>query len=254
MKYHSKIKEGGWDDSHRQWPLPSLPWVMQQTWNDLLFAHYPIKMDKLRSLVPEALTIDSFDDVGWIGIVPFQITKSRMKAVPPIPGISAFPELNVRTYVSVDGKPGVYFISMDTTNLLAVSGARTLYHLPYVVADMNVSYKEEFVNYDSKRLDDSGALLNCSYKPISDPYYPQKGLFDEWMAERYCLYTVNGSEEVKRCDILHEPWQLQIAEADFNLNTMLSHQSIFVENNAPILHFSKRKKVRIWPLVNPYKE
>lgn len=254
MGYHSDLDGSVWNDSHRQWSLPNLPWVMQQTWNDLLFAHYPIKIEKLRSLVPDSLTIDTFDGVGWVGIVPFHITKSRVKGVPPIPGMAAFPELNVRTYVSLDGKPGVYFLSMDATNLLAVAGARTLYHLPYVVADMNVSYSNGFINYDSKRLDESGAVLNCRYRPISEAYYGQKGTFDEWMAERYCLYTVNGSGNLKRCDILHQPWQLQKAEAEFYMNTMLSNQSIFVENPEPILHFSKEKKVRMWPLVNPYKE
>lgn len=162
--------------------------------------------------------------------------------------------MNVRTYVSHDGKPGVYFLSMDATNLLAVGGARTLYHLPYVVADMHVSKRNGFINYESKRLDESGAVFNCRYRPISDPYYGQKGTFDEWMAERYCLYTVNRNGDLKRCDILHQPWQLQKTEAEFCMNTMLSNQSIFVENPEPILHFSKEKKVRMWPLVNPYKE
>lgn len=90
MGYHAKLDESGWDDSHRQWSLPNLPWVMQQTWNDLLFAHYPIKIEKLRSLVPDSLTIDTFDGVGWVGIVPFHITKCRVKGVPPIPGMAAF--------------------------------------------------------------------------------------------------------------------------------------------------------------------
>src|SRR5438477_2611898 len=104
---------------------------MEQTWNDLLFAHWPITPEVLRSLVPEALQLDKFDGRCWVGVSPFYMTGVRPRFAPPIPGVSAFPELNVRTYVSVDKKSGVYFFSLDAASRLAVWTARATFHLPY---------------------------------------------------------------------------------------------------------------------------
>lgn len=239
-----------WDDSHRQWRLPRLPWTMKQTWNDLLFAHYPIKLEVLRKLVPDLLPLDSFNGMGWIGVVPFHMTDIRLRGLPPIPGTDRFPELNVRTYVTLNGKPGVYFFSLDATNRLAVKVAQMFYHLPYLAADINVQHDGTKIDFESRRRSDADVNLMCSYRPISKPYYAAKGSFDYWMTERYCLYTLNKRGVPLRCDILHEPWQLQHAKAEFRHNTMLSKQGIQVDNEMPIVHFSKKIVVRMWPLVH----
>ena len=243
---HSNVNQ--WDDSHRSWSLPGLPWTMKQTWNDLLFAHYPIKMEVLRKLVPDVLPLDSFDGMGWIGVVPFHMTDIRLRGMPPIPGTDRFPELNVRTYVTVDGKPGVYFFSLDATNLLAVKTAQTVYYLPYKHAEMSVNRSGDVIDYKSKRKN-GNHTFECTYKPISEPYFAEKGSFDEWLTERYCLYTLNKNGIPLRCDILHRPWPLQHAEAEIKVNTMLTKQGISVENDKPILHFAKKLEVRMWPLV-----
>jgi len=250
MEERMNLKKAPWDDGHRLWPLPNLPWIMKQTWNDLLFAHYPIKLEVLQALVPNVLPLDSFNGVGWIGVVPFHMTGIRMRGLPPLPGTDRFPELNVRTYVTIDGKPGVYFFSLDAANQLAVWGAKAFYHLPYVYADMTVKRNGASIGYESKRRSGDDAQFVCSYRPISEPYHAAKGSFDEWMSERYCLYTLNKKGVPLRCDILHQPWLLQHAEAEFSQNTMLSKQGIQVESDQPILHFSKRIEVRIWPLVH----
>ncbi|WP_342504876.1 DUF2071 domain-containing protein [Sporosarcina sp. FSL K6-2383] len=249
MEEHTDLKQAGWNDSHRLWPLPHLPWTMQQTWNDLLFAHYPIKLEVLQKLVPAILPLDSFNGMGWIGIVPFHITDIRLRGLPPIPGVARFPELNVRTYVTIDGKPGVYFFSLDADNRLAVEVAKLFYHLPYMNADMMVRQNGSTIDYESRRRSGNDANFECSYRPISEPYYAVKGSFDEWMSERYCLYTLNNKGAPFRCDILHRPWLLQHAEAEFSQNTMLSKQGILVESDQPLLHFSKKIEARMWPLV-----
>src|SRR5690348_14257143 len=117
--------------AHRPWPVPSGPWIMVQTWNGLLFAHWPVPPQVLRPLVPRELPLDTFQGSCWLGITPFQITGVRARGLPPIPGLSRFPELNVPTYVGLDDKPGVFFFSLDAANLPAVCGARVFYHLPY---------------------------------------------------------------------------------------------------------------------------
>src|SRR5687768_11161807 len=88
--------------SHRPWPMPDRPWVMTQTWHDLLFSHWPVDPAMIRAHVPTGLELDLFDGRAWIGVVPFHMTNVAPRAVPALPGLSAFPELNVRTYVRVD--------------------------------------------------------------------------------------------------------------------------------------------------------
>src|SRR5690554_1769026 len=105
---------------HRPWPLPAHRWTWRQTWCDLLFAHWPIDAKKLRPLVPEALTIQEYDGTSWIGVVPFRMEGVMLRPLPDLPWLSAFPELNVRLYVEYGGKPGVWFLSLDATNPLAV--------------------------------------------------------------------------------------------------------------------------------------
>ena len=247
-----KTQKDQWDDSHRPWPLPNLPWTMRQIWSDLLFAHYPIKFEVLRKLVPEVLHLDSYNGMCWIGIVPFRMSGVRLRGLPPIPGTDQFPELNVRTYVTLDGKPGVYFFSLDAANWLAVKGAKTLYHLPYWYSKMKIKNSGANVEFESKRQHDPEIELACSYRPISEPFQATKGSFEEWMVERYCFYTLNSSGVPLRCDILHEPWILQKAEAEFRQNSILSKQGITVESDVPILHFAKNIEVRAWPLVHHF--
>nr|WP_262365958.1 DUF2071 domain-containing protein [Bacillus sp. E214] len=235
-----KLDKNQWDDSHRPWALPNLPWTMKQTWSDLLFAHYPIKYEVLRKLVPEVLPLDSYNGICWIGVVPFRMSGIRLRGLPPIPGTDQFPELNVRTYVILNGKPGVYFFSLDASNWLAVKGARTLYHLPYWYTDMKIQTNDTNIEFKSKRLHDHEIELACSYRPISEPFQAAKGSFEEWMAERYCFYTLNLSGVPLRCDILHDPWILQEAEAEFSKNSVLSKQGIDINGEMPIFHFAKK--------------
>ena len=252
MEKYLKTRIDQWDDSHRPWALPNLPWTMKQTWSDLLFAHYPIKFELLRKLVPEVLDLDSYNGMCWVGVVPFRMSGIRLRGLPPIPGTDQFPELNVRTYITLDGKPGVYFFSLDAANLLAVRGARTLYYLPYWYSDMEIKNSGSNIIFKSKRLHDPDIELACSYRPISEPFKVTKGSFEEWMVERYCFYTLNSSGVPLRCDILHEPWTLQEAEAEFSTNSILSKQGIDVDSHVPIFHFAKKLEVRAWPLVHHF--
>lgn len=147
----STVQKNKWDDSHRPWPLPSAPWTMRQIWCDLLLAHYPISYDALRKLVPPTLPLDAYEGMCWISVVPFRMSGIRVRGLPVIPGTSGFPELNVRTYVIIDGKPGVYFFSLEAANWLAVKSARTLYHLPYWYAHMSMEKTASTIAFQSTR-------------------------------------------------------------------------------------------------------
>lgn len=231
---------------HRPWPLPSGLWIMVQTWNDLLFAHWPVAPEVLRHLVPNELPLDTFGGQCWIAVTPFHMTGVRPRFVPPLPGLSAFPELNVRTYVTVGGKPGVFFFSLDAASRAAVWAARASYHLPYFFASMEVQENDRSFQYQSSRFGQE-ARLRLEYRPVKPVQFHAPGTLEHWLTERYCLYTVvRGS--VLRAEIHHEQWPLQDAEAQITENTMAVAAGIHLPQTAPLLHFAKKLEVLIWPL------
>ncbi|MGA8428823.1 MAG: DUF2071 domain-containing protein [Candidatus Sulfotelmatobacter sp.] len=231
---------------HRPWPLPSGPWLMQQIWHDLLFAHWPVSVAAMRALIPEQLTLDTFDGTAWVGVVPFRMSGIRRRGLPPVPGLSRFPELNVRTYVTYGGRAGVYFFSLDAANVIAVQAARTFYHLPYFHAAMSSRERAGTIHYASRRRR-AAAEFRGSYRPTSDVRLRDKGSIEHWLTERYCLYTTHGGQ-VYRGDIHHQSWPLQDAEADFEINTVAAAAKIVLPDTAPLLHFARRLEVLIWPI------
>ncbi|NOU93337.1 DUF2071 domain-containing protein [Paenibacillus sp. LMG 31456] len=224
--------------------------MMKQTWLDLLFAHWPIRYNQLRELVPPGLELDTYEGYAWISIVPFRMDSIRMRGLPPIPYTSSFEELNVRTYVTVGDKPGVYFFSLDAANRLAVMTARSFFYLPYFNANMKLEEREGVYDYVSHRKDKRGALVSYegTYSPVSPAFYSKPGTIEHWLTERYCLYSVDKQNQVWRGEIHHLPWTLHAAEADFKINTMALGQGITVMDTKPLLHFSKQLEVLVWPI------
>lgn len=230
---------------HRPWPLPEGRGVMHQTWNDLLFAHWPVAPATLRPLVPSALALDTFDGKCWLAVTPFHMSGVRLRGTPAFPGISAFPEMNVRTYVTFGGKAGVFFFSLDAGSRLASWAARLTYRLPYFYADMRVGQENGWITYESRR--DRNSRFRGRYRPASDVRVRRKGTLEHWLTERYCLYTVMA-EGVHRGEIHHLPWPLQDAEAQIEENTMAAAAGVALPAIPPLLHFAKALEVLIWPL------
>jgi len=219
---------------------------MKQIWHDLLFAHWPLPPDAMRPLVPPQLALDTFDGQCWVGVVPFHMSGVRSRRFSALPGLSHFAELNVRTYVTHGGKPGVYFFSLDAANLPAVWAARAFYHLPYFYATMLSEDREGSIRYWSRRYRGS-AEFQGSYRPTSEVRLHDQGSIEHWLTERYCLYTTHR-EQVYRGEIHHPAWPLQDAEAEIEINTVAAAASIRLPNAAPLLHFARRLEVLIWPL------
>ena len=234
--------------AHRPWPVPAGPWVMAQTWHDLLFAHWQVKAAPLRPLVPAPLQIDTFEGRAWLAVVPFRMTGVRLRGTPSLPWLSAFPELNVRTYVTCGGKPGVWFFSLDAANSLAVAIARAWFHLPYFRARMSCAEHEGWIHYASERTHGRApaALLEGRYRPVGDVFSPQPGTLEHFLTERYCLYSTNARAQIIRGEIHHPPWPLQPAEAEFARNSMTQSLGIALTPH-PLLHFARRQDVLVWP-------
>jgi uncharacterized protein YqjF (DUF2071 family) len=215
---------------------------MGQTWDDLLFIHYRVDADELRALVPEGLGVQTHSGSAWLGVTPFVVTGLRARGLPPLPFASTFRELNVRTYVTRDEKPGIWFFSLDASSQLAVEAARRLYRLPYFRADISVRQRGAEILYECSR--HSGKAFSATYGAYGDVFNAEPGSLEEFLTERYCLYAEHEGE-IHRADIHHRPWPLQHATAHIDLNTM---PPLKVPDDDPLLHFSARQDVVIWPL------
>ena len=227
---------------------PSGPWVMVQRWHDLLFAHWRCEMSDLRPLIPSPLAIDTFDGSPWIGVIPFYMSGVRMRATPPIPTANAFLELNVRTYVTLDDRPGVWFFSLDAESMLAVIGARLGINLPYFRAAMSLTKRDRAITYTSDRWSIAGAPASfaANYQPIGPAFTAAPGTIEHFLTERYALYAASGGKRIWRGDIVHPPWSLQPAEARIDRNSMIAAAGIGAPGHAPLLHFAAFQDVRLW--------
>lgn len=219
---------------------------MVQQWHDLLFAHWPLSPVQLRRVVPNELELDLFDGKAYAAVAPFHMSGVRNRGMPAIPGLSRFPELNVRTYVRYQGIPGVYFFSLDAGSLPAVWGARAAYGLPYFHARMSVQTTGSKIEYSSSRLQDPRPAEFCGrYWPTSEPRLREKGSLEHFLTERYCLYVFR-SGKIFRAVIHHLPWPLQNADAEIDVNSMTLPAGIELPQARPLLHFSRFLKVLIW--------
>ena len=217
---------------------------MRQTWLDLLFAHWPVPVEALAPAVPTALPIDVRDGMAWIGVTPFEVTGLRGRWMPPIPGLSRFAEVNVRTYVTHAGKPGIYFLSLDAASHAAVVAARRGYRLPYFHAAMRIERGGGQVRFESRRCDGPSAGLGMRYTPGE----PAAGELARWLTERYCLYTLDDRRRVRRADIRHPPWSLRAAQLTLDHNTMAAPYGLELEGEPPLVHYCARQDVMFWPL------
>jgi uncharacterized protein YqjF (DUF2071 family) len=222
---------------------------MRQNWGKLLFMHWGVDAKLLRPLIPAQLSIDTFDGKAWIGVVPFTMWGIRASFLPPVPGTSAFHELNVRTYVHFDGVPGVWFFSLDAANKLAAWGARTFYYLPYFNAEMSLRQDEDSITYHSERTGARGASaqLDAAWtigKPLAQA---RPGSLEFFLTERYCFYSYYR-EQLYRSRIFHQPWPLRSATLDAYQSTMTESLGIKEPKGEAVLHYAESIGVNIWPL------
>lgn len=232
--------------AHRPWPLPTRPWLWRQTWSDLAFLHYRIDAEQLRPLLPGPLRIQEFDGSAWLGVVPFRMRLVAPRGWPGAAVLPEFPELNLRTYVEVGGKPGVWFFSLDADSQTMVWGGRLLYGLPYRFAHIRFSATADGYALTSVRHDHRAAFGVC-YNPTGPEFTAQPGTFEHWATERYCLYTTHPGGPLRRIDVHHAPWPLRRAEAVIAENTLTLAAGLALENHPPVCHFSPGVDVVSFP-------
>lgn len=218
---------------------------MEQGWYNLLFAHWRVPAAQVRALVPRELELDTFEGDTWVSLTPLFI-RMRPRGAFAVGRVWSFPELNCRTYVTHQSKPGIYFFSLDARSLPAVVGARALYRLPYFHARMGISHQEEAFRFVSERRS-AAAVLEAVYEPVAEARFPEPGTLEHWLSERYCLYTV-APGRVWRAEIHHARWPLQEVRAEIVRNTVTVAAGLGVQGPPELMHYSAEQEVLVWPL------
>ncbi len=235
--------------AERPWPVPRAAPAMSMTWSELLFAHWPLAPEVVARTLPAGLELDTFEGCAWLGVVPFRMSNVRLAGLPSLGVGERFPELNLRTYAKLDGKPGVWFYSLDAASPLAVAGARAWFNLPYFTARMSCAGRDGWIDYASRRTHAAApdAAVLARYRPTSAPRRAARGSLESWLTDRYCLYSRDHGGGLLRGEIDHEPWPLQDAEAHFERNTLATAAGFGLPPIAPLLHYVERIDVVAWP-------
>lgn len=222
--------------------------IMYQSWGKLLFLHWTIPVEALRPLIPRRLAIDTFEGQAWIAVTPFTVWNARPAFVPPIPWVSNFHEINVRTYVHLEGAPGVWFFSLDANSSVAVMGARAAFSLPYFHANITLDKRDRTIEYHSSRVGDtSQAEFRGTWTVGNDLAPAEPGSLEFFLIERYCLYT-SHEDKLYRCRIHHQPWPLQQAHVASCQSSMIEADCLPTPQGEPLRHCGGPVNVAVWPL------
>lgn len=233
----------------------SLP-LLHQNWHHLLFLHWEVPPSELQALLPPGLDLDTFDGKAYAGLIPFTITGVRPILTPPLPWISSFHEVNVRTYVRRNGgDPGVWFFSLDASSSIAVAAARAAYKLPYMNAEIAFSASKDpmpRIDFHSRREDSRGqmpAACRAQYQPAEGAItHAAPGTLDFFLVERYILYAVDDAHTLHRARVEHQPYPIQhvnMLELD---ETLVWAAGIKRPESAPIRHYAREVNVKVYPL------
>ncbi|WP_430613118.1 YqjF family protein [Flavobacterium sp. JP2137] len=190
---------------HRPWALPTTPWVYYQEWNEVCFMHWKVDSEALEKLLPPGVALDLFEGEAWVSLVPFTMERIRPSFLPAFAPISNFHEINLRTYVVKDGKPGVYFLNIESAKWLSTLLAKKLSGLPYENASISRKTDGNQQLYSSlntlKGFRISARFTTSARKTAKSP-------LEIWLTERYCLYVDQGAK-LYCYDIHHLEWELE---------------------------------------------
>ncbi len=232
---------------HRPWPPPAARWALGQTLEDVFFAHWRVPAESVRTLVPGEVELDLHDGAAWVGIVALRVTALRGRGLLPVPGLSSFLQLNVRTYVrGRDDRPGVWFFSLDASSRFAVEGARRRFGLPFFHARLSLDPAGDWRDVECARIGERGRVFSGRFRAEGEEeeQVSTPGSLEEFLVERYCLYATDRSGLLHRGEIHHEPWSLVPAEAEIELTSIAPLEL----SGSAVCHFAARQDLVVWPL------
>ena len=243
----AKVRYGAVAERRERSPIPTPAghWIQGQRWEDLLFCSWPLSVDAIRPLVPEPLEVDTFDGTAWISVVPMWMEDAHFYRLPPLPFISTFPEVNLRTYVKSDGIAGVWFLSLDTESRINVAIARYGFQLPYFYARVAMQRGGDVFRFHSVRRG-GDAELDVEYRAEGDLFEPSEGSLEHFLTERYSMYCTMRSGKLFRGDIQHTPWELRPATMDLRAADLVGAMGVKLGGEDPVVFYSPATDVVLW--------
>ena len=225
------------ETSHRPFPMPGTPWKYYQEWHSLLFAHWKVAAEYLTPLIPAGLTLDLFNGEAWVSLVAFTIKHLRPRLLPSFPPLSNFHEVNMRTYVLRNGKPGIYLLSIEAQKLGSALMAKLVTRLPYVHSEINRT--EGYYASDNNKLN---FHLHAKYKPGHTILV--KSPLDRWLTDRFCLFH-ELSNNIYSHDIHHQDWPLKTVDIKA-LDVQYQFKGVVVNSRADLYHYADSVQVPTW--------
>jgi uncharacterized protein len=234
---------------YRPCPPRRVPWVGAQTLETVLFAHWQADPAPLRRIVPQELPVDTRDGRAWLAVSLLAIHRSRLRLLPPPPRPASFPQVNVRTYATVGGRPGVVFLSLDADNAALVALARVAFRLPYLRASISLRHAGGWTQFDSRRTDLRAPMVSvhARYRAAGAPSQAAAGSIEHWLTERYCAYTLGPGGLVLRVEIHHPPWTLVPADASVSIEGLGPWLGLDLARQPDLVHLATRQHVLFWP-------
>ncbi len=226
------------------------PWLMTQEWHDVLFLHWPVSPELVRKHIPAEMELDLYNNMAWIGFVYFKVKGNRPRFILPIPGVQAYLELNVRTYVTYKGRKGIHAFCLDVNNSLIVKLTTFGNFLPYRHAKLALKRQKKKFTYS--RLGEENRApetFTTTFEVVSKTI--ESNQFEQWLTERYHLWT-KTKNHLLRLDTCHSPWMLQQVTGTIHENTMVPFLQSNFQTESPVAHYSKMKKARFFAPVKEY--
>lgn len=217
---------------------------MRQQWRDLAYLHFDYDPDVVQRLLPPGLEVDTFDGRAWVGLVPFSMRKISFPLVPPVPWLGSFPEVNVRTYVVRDGRPGVWFFSLDVNRLLPAAVARATYRLPYCWGSAaNERSGSTLSSHVTRRWPGSGPSTRIVVEIGDEIEHP--GPFEHFLTARWGLYSTWFGRRLVYAPVDHPRWPLRAASVVTLDDTLIEAAGLPAPVGAPHCMFSDGVPVRV---------
>ena len=224
-------------------PNPVTRAVMVQQWRDLAYVHWRYPVEEVQALLPSGVEVDVHDGSAWVGLIPFSMRKIGLPRLPAVPYLGSFPEVNVRTYVRCNGKPGVWFFSLDVNRFLPALVARTTYLLPYCWGSARHFRDGDVLKTTVRRRWPSTSSTHISILIGDEIEEPSDTAV--FLSARWGLYSKGFRGALRYSPVDHEKWPLYSATLLNIDDSLVTSAGLSAPRGEPHVMFSPGVSVRV---------